>query len=84
MAKLKCRRCKRPLRQSEAVYLDQNNNRTKRPACPQCYHDIVRHATFPGLRSFEGARQRRAGTADSEYHGGYREYCTLGDFDNIR
>ena len=66
---LRCRRCRRPIHASEALYFDRNNNRTKYPACPRCHEGIVRRNVPPGVRSFAEAWQRAPGTADWEYHG---------------
>lgn len=41
---MRCRRCNLVVTGDDAVYRDASNNRTSRPACRNCYEQLVRQA----------------------------------------
>ena len=70
-----CRRCKRLILKSRAVYYNAKNEPCKTPKCPECYEDVVRHvaAASIGVRR-SGPVKRSPVGVDTSYHGsGYRD-----------
>ena len=67
---LECRKCKGPVGEERAIYLDVRQARTVHPVCPRCYEDSLRRSFRPGVVT----HGRRVGDGQKEYDG---DFCPV-------